>query len=173
MLRITGDSEEVIIREMPVLQWFNAFIVAAIVFLFTLALIASGADFSMFAVSLGVFVPIVAFLVYLLTFASVTVKINKPGQTVAVRKRSLFRYDFKVYSFSEIADSIYVNQLSNGFNTKYQMILPLKNAPSIELSSPVRMSRAEYFEATDLMNKFIFDASKQLPLKSVIFDNDE
>jgi hypothetical protein len=166
MLRITGDSEEVIIREMPVLQRVNAVVVAASLFFIALFLIASGADLSILAWSLFLFAPIAGFLFYLLNKPSITIKINRPGRTVSVRKRSLLKYDFKVYSFNEIEDSVYVNKLSSGFRTHYQIFLPLKNAAPIEISSRIRMHQAEYSEAADLMNKFIFDASKQIPFKS-------
>ena len=173
MLRITGDSEEVIIREMPVLQRVNAFVVAASLFFIALFLIASGADLSILAWSLLLFAPIAGFLFYLLSKPSITVKINRPGQTVSVRRRSLLKYDFKVYSFNEIADSVYVNQPRDAFKSDHRILLPLKNAPPIELSSTIRMNEAEYYEAANLMNKYIFDAAKQIPFKSKASGDDE
>jgi hypothetical protein len=172
MLRIKGDSEEVIIREMPVLQWFNAAVVALCLFLFALLMIAYGTDLAVLAWSSVIFAPIAGFLIYLLTRPSITIKINRPGQTVSVRKRSLFRYDFNVYSFSEIADAVYVERRKDVFNDDCQLFLPLKNAPPIALSLPTKLNQADYFEAADLMNKYISAASKQIPSKSLIFGDD-
>jgi len=164
MLQITKSKDEIVIRETPVAQWINSVIIAAILFLLVFFVLSFVADFSGLAWSLGIIVSVAGFLLYLLDNPSITIKINKPGKTVSVRKQSLLRYKFDVYSFNEIADLIYVNEIGAMPKT-YQIILPLKKAQKIEISTQIRINEAEYFEAANLMNEYIFNVSKQIPAK--------
>ncbi|HEX2641312.1 MAG TPA: hypothetical protein VHL50_12090, partial [Pyrinomonadaceae bacterium] len=84
-----------------------------------------------------------------------------PGQTVSVRKRSLIKYSFNVYSFNEIADLIYVETRVRGRGGKvYQLIMPLKSGEKIELSADDGSKKGQYYDAAVLLNAYIFDTSK-------------
>src|SRR6476620_3095329 len=110
MLQITKNEDEIIIRELPVAQWLNSVIVGGVLFFLVFAALSSVSDLPGLAWSLGIVVPVAGVLLYLLNNPSITIKINKPGKTVSVRKQSLIRYKFDVYSFNEIADLIYVDE---------------------------------------------------------------
>jgi len=166
MLQISKSKDEIVIRELPVAQWFNSVIVGAVILLLFFTALSSVPDLTGLAWSLGIIVPVVGVLFYLLSNPSITIKINKPGKTVSVRKQSLLGYKFDVYSFNEIADLIYVDEFG-ALPKTYQIILPLKKAQKIELSAQIEMNKTEYFEAADLMNQYIFNTPKQLSAKAM------
>ena len=165
MISVTKNKDEIIVREIPFAQWINAVIVGAVLFLVVFFMLSSTTGFFNLAWSLGVFVAVAGFFLYLLDNPSITTKINKQGETVSIRKQSLIRYTFNVYSFKEISDLIYVIELQAGLEKRYQLLLPLKNGQEIELSTSIGMNKGEYFDTADLMNKYIFNISKQIPAK--------
>jgi hypothetical protein len=169
MISVTKNKDEIIVREIPVAQWINAVIVGAVLFLVVFFMLSSTTSFFNLAWSLGAFVAVAGFFLYLLDNPSITTKINKQGETVSVRKQSLIKYTFNVYSFKEIADLIYVYELG-AMPKIYQILLPLNNGREIEISTQIKMNAREYFEAADLMNSYIFDTSKQISAKAAAWD---
>jgi len=168
MLQITKNEDEIVIREIPVAQWICSVIVAAVLFLLVFIVLSSVTGFSGIAWSLGIIVAVAGFLLYLLDNPTITIKINKPGKTVSVRKQSLLRYKFDVYSFNEITDLIFVDeQKASPYGTSYQIVMSLKKGRKIRLSGSMMMNEAEYFDAADLMNEYIFNKSKQLSAKAM------
>ena len=170
MLRITENKDEIIIREIPVLSRINAGVVMLIL-AFVIPVIMNSIEntlqmifFTFFYLSL-----LGGFIFYLLKNPSLTVKINKPGQTVSVRKQSLIRYNFNVYSFNEMAGLIYVD----GIGSKtVQLMMPLKDGRKIELSITDGSSAKQCFDAASLLNSYVFDTPKQISYKPAIFEND-
>lgn len=164
MLRITGNKDEITIREISVVHWIYSILVGAV--LFSVVLLGLSALTQLFglALSIAALISIAGFLLYFSAVPATTTKINKPGKTISVRKQNFLRYDFKVYSFNDVADLIYVDKTKFlPGETIYQIMLPLNDGVKIELSAQIRMNELEYFETADLMNKYIFDSPKQLP----------
>lgn len=167
MIDITKNKDEIVVREISVRQWLNSFIIAAILFVAAFFGIVTLTDSSTLAWILGTTISVTGLLLYLLDNPSTTIKINKKGETVSVRKQSPLRYTFNIYSFNEIADLIYVNEhKDSGLQTNYQIVMPLKNGQKIELSGSMRMNATEYFDAADSMNFYVFDVSKQISAKA-------
>ena len=173
MLRIRQSEDEIIIREIPFLKWINALITAIVVFFIALIAVSSVKGIASIFWLLCLIAPLVGFLLYLFTYQTVTTKINLRGQTVSVRKKSLIKYEFSVYSFSEIAGLIYVElkNESSGRNI-HQLIMPLKDGEKIELSTADGSKKSQYFDAAHLMNPYIFDTSKQIPFDLTILNDD-
>ena len=176
MLRITENKDEIIVREIPFFDWVRAAVAGLIFFFIVCAALASKENLSDLLWVLILLTPIGAFLLFLLTTPTFSVKINKPGKTVSVRRQNLFKYSFEVYSFSEIADLIYIDTKLLGEQGRetafYQLMLPLKTGKNIEISSSGGSKDNEYQNAVDLMNPYIFDTSKQIPFKLTVFDDD-
>ena len=173
MLRIENRKDEIIVRELPFVEWITFFVFAVIL---ALMAYASYKNSSQWFWILGI-AGLVNFY-FLLTKPLTTTKINKPGKTVSVRKQSLIKYTFNVYSFSEIDDLIYVGDRKSGRSGKsYQLIMPLKNGQKIELSLTDGSQKNDYFKVADLMNSYIFDTSgklgdsKQIPFKLTMFSD--
>jgi hypothetical protein len=113
------------------------------------------------------------FLLLTTVSPAVTIKINKPGKTVSVRKQSLLKYDFAVYSFGEIAGAIYVDaRQNNRAGTVYQLVMNLENGRKAELSAVDGSKKSQYFDAAHLMNPYIFDTSQQIPFRLTVLDDD-
>ncbi len=111
MLQITENKDEVIVREIPVVQWIQSFIMINIFLLIGFFWVLTAAGFVSNAVwSFGFIVPIGAFILAMLLNPSITTKIDRPGKIISVKKQSLIKYSFNVYSFNEIEDLIYVDQ---------------------------------------------------------------
>src|SRR5215213_9677127 len=126
MLQITRDKNEIIVHEIPFAQWFYA-VVIGIIFgglcfwgfsfltnIFVLALCVSTLVFA------------AAALLFLVDNPSTTVKINKQGGIISVRKESLVSYKFDIYNFDEVADLIYVDEIEK-LPKEYRIMLSLKN----------------------------------------------
>ena len=174
MLRVAQNKDEIIIRELPVANWigFSGFtIFLFVLFLISLSLNKDISD-QLWLTFIGVGALI--FLSFSLLNQIMTIKINKPGQTVSVRKQSLLTYSFKVYSFNEIDNPIYVEAKAGGRGGKiYQLIMPLKTGEKIELSTSEGSKKSQYFDAAHLMNPYIFDdSSKQIAAASEAVGND-
>jgi hypothetical protein len=92
-----------------------------------------------------------------------TIKINRPGKTVSVRKQSLINYDFHVYSFDELANYIYIEAAGNTNDETYQLIMPLKNHDKIALSIENGSKNKDYVDAVETMNKHIFGSTGRIP----------
>ena len=172
MLRVAQDKEEIIIRELPIGSWIGAAAIIVVLSVLVGYLYFSEATVSQIWLVVfcgGAFISIFQALLSPLT----TIRINKPGQTVAVRKQSLFTYSFKVYSFSEIADVISVETVDGGRGTKlYQLVMPLKNGERIELSTPDGSKRSQYYDAVSLISPYMFESPPQIPFKLTILEDD-
>jgi hypothetical protein len=173
MLRVRQNKEEIIIRELPIIRWISFLGLAVVLFLPVFVFFPSHKDsFDLFW-SIGMSIGVIVCLIFALTNPITTTKINKPGQTVSVRKQSLIKYKFDVYSFNEIADLIYVNVKEGGRGgTTYQLLMPLENGKKIEISTTDGSKSSQYFDAAYLMNPYIFDTSKQIPFKLTVFNDD-
>lgn len=163
MLRITKNKDEIIVREIPVAYWIDSILVGAILFFCSFLVLLSMRQLSNWPLSLAGIISFAVFLLYLSKGPATTTKINKQGKIISVRKQNFIKYNFKVYSFNEVADLIYINKISDFPNTNYQIILPLNRGVEIKLSTQIRTNELEYFDAVNLMNKYIFDSPKQLP----------
>lgn len=163
MLQITRNKDEIIVREIPVAYWIDSIILGAILFFSSFLVLLSMRQLSNLPLSLAGIISFAGFLLYLSKGPATTTKINKQDKIVSVRKQNFVKYNFTVYSFNEFADLIYVNKISVFPNTNYQIILPLNKGVKIELSTQIRTNQREYFNAVNLMNKYIFDSPKQLP----------
>lgn len=175
MLKITENKDEIIIREFPFLRWLSALGAAVFFFIPVIFALSLDKDFSRgqwfwLCSCLALFC---IFLFLALAISVTTIKLNIPGKTVSVRKRSFIKYDFNVYSFNEIADLIYIDETNIGRGRmKYQLQLPLTDGRKVKLSRSVRFDEGRYFDAADILNKFIFDSPTQIPLKLTVFNDD-
>jgi hypothetical protein len=168
MLRATENKGELIIREVPVNQWAFFFALAVVLFLIYFLFSDSYAWYKvLFIAALAI-----SFVFLFLSEPVTTIKIDRGAKFVSVRKRSLLNYSFKVYSFNEIEDSIYVEaKEGDRFGTIYQILMPLKNGEKIELSTSTSLNKDDYFKVVGLINPYIFDTSKQVPSKLSVFDD--
>jgi hypothetical protein len=157
MLRITENQDEIILRELPVIRWTISSVIIFTIFLLTFI------DFSFNKKSLfdlaGVLLislPIVSFLFYLLTYPATTTKINRKDQFISIRKQSLFKYTFNVYSFNQINGLICIEEFGflNGV-TNYQLVLSLQGDVKIELSVSAYVYKEPLNDTADLMNSYI------------------
>jgi hypothetical protein len=174
VLKIEESKDEIIIRETPALEWIGGFVTAVILFWIVYSAVSASIDYHGFALGLAILIS-VAFLTFsLLMNPAVITKINKPGQTVSIRKQSPLKYSFDIYSFSEIAGEVYINTNQPGNNqvTLFQIIMPMENGRKIELLSSSKYKDNQYIEAADLINRYIFDTSKQIPFKLAVFTDD-
>ncbi|HEY0459327.1 MAG TPA: hypothetical protein VGC97_09345 [Pyrinomonadaceae bacterium] len=173
MLRITESKDEIIVREVPIIHWTASVTILVVLSLIGYFSFLYKRDIFDLIWTLGIFFSAGAFLFYIFAVPATTTKINKPGKTVSIRKQSLIKYSFDVYSFSEISDLIYVKETKDSRgNISYQLMLPLKDGQKIEISTSISLKEGKYFDAADLMNKYIFDTSKQIPFKLTIFNDD-
>jgi hypothetical protein len=172
MLRTTRNIDEIITREIPLASAIGSSALA--IFLSFIVFYISTVNRNLellWIISMGGFALICLFVA--LTSPITTTKINKPGQTVSVRKRSLIKYSFNVYSFNEIDDLIYVETRVRGRSGKvYQLIMPLRSGEKIELSTEDGSKKSQCDDAASLLNTYIFDTSKQIPFKLTIFNDD-
>jgi len=165
MLQITRDNNEIIVHEIPLAQWFYCILIGLIfggLFFIGLSLFTK---IFLLAFSVGTLIFAAAALLIHWDNPSTTVKINKPGKTVSVRKKSLVGYKFDVYNFDEVADFIYVDEIE-ALPKRFRIILPLKNGEKIELSSQTTTNEREYSAAADSLNSYIFGSSKQISAKA-------
>lgn len=164
MLQVTRNKNEITVREILVAHWIYSVLIGAVLFFAVLLGIFALTLLFSLALSIAALISIAGFLLYYWDGPATTTKINKTGKTISIRKQNFLRYNFKVYSFNDIAGQIYVYK-SKFFpgGTTYQIMLPLIKGEKIELSVPGRMNELEYFDVADLMNKFIFDSPKRLP----------
>ncbi len=163
MLQITRNKDEIVVREIPVAYWIDSVLLGALLFFSSFLVLLSMRQLSNLPLSLAGIVSLAAILLYLSKEPATTTKINKQGRIVSVRKHNFIKYDFNVYSFNELADLIYVDEMSDFPNTNYQIILPLNKGVKINLSTQIRTNQREYFNAVNLMNKYIFNSSRQIP----------
>jgi hypothetical protein len=174
MLRITENKDEIIIRTVPIKEWIIASIITLVFISVVSVWLFYGANSSglVWLIYFSVFLCVM--LLFFLNEAT-SVKINKSGKTVSIRKQNLFKYSFEVFSFNEIADPIYIDSKLVGRKgnekTAYQTILPLKSGNLVELSIHSGLKDYEYFDLIDKMNSYIFDTSKQIPFKLTIFED--
>jgi hypothetical protein len=176
MLRVRQNEEEIIIRTVPVKEWIIGsilgFILVSVISLWLYyGAVSSGSVWLVFfSVFLG------GYLIIFLINKATTIKINKPGKTISIRKQNFIKYSFEIYSFDEIADFIYIDSKLGGRKgnetVSYQTFLPLKDGNRLELSISSGFNDNEYFEIVDKMNSYIFDTSKQIPFKLTIFNDD-
>lgn len=163
MLRVRQNNDEIIIRELPVLQWINAAAAAAAVFFIALITVSVGTGIGDLFRWLFLIAPLVGFVLYLLTYPTIITKINTRGQTVSVKKQSLLSYSFDVYSFNEIDSPIYVDVRRGDYGEKlYRLKMRLKNGHEVDLSGTSGSRKSQYFDAVHLLNPYIFDDSKQI-----------
>jgi hypothetical protein len=173
MLRVAQNKDEIAIREIPVARWLGFAALALLISIPVLIALSSSGDLSEKFWLVGLGGGALSCLLLALLNPVTTTKINKPGQTVAVRKQSLLTYSFKVYSFNEIADLIYVEAQDGGRGGKvYQLIMPLKTGEKIELSTTEGSKRSQYFDAAMLLNPYIFDDPKEIPFKLTVLGDD-
>jgi hypothetical protein len=174
MLRITGNNEQLMIRELPIVQWGFAFFVSialilGIYFMFSL----EDLSFSWIAPSLTMSIAAGILLFNLFTNPSTTIRINRPGKTISIRKQSLINYTFNVYSFDEIAGLISVDEIASAeWQKSYQLNLRLKSGGNVKLSTSSDYQKGQFFEAADFMNSYIFDTSKQISAKPGVLGDD-
>ncbi len=163
MIRVRQDKDEIIIREIPITSR-NIFSVLSLIFLAVIyLLLRPGIYFSDNLLILSVIFGTVISLYWIISDSVITTKINKPAQTVSIRKQSLIKYGFAVYSFSEISNKISVKIAQGGRNgIIYRLTMPLKNGQKIELSTADGSSNSQYFDAAYLMNSYISDDSNKL-----------
>jgi hypothetical protein len=169
MLQITRESDEIIVHEVPVAQWFYSIVAGLVLGGVFFVGISFLTKIPVLAICVGTLVFAGAALLYHRDNPSTTVKINKQGKIVSVRKKSLVGYKFEIYNFEELADLIYVDEIQV-LPKRYQIILPLKNGKKIELSSQVKINEREYFDAADSLNSYIFGSSKQISAKAAAWN---
>src|SRR6185369_2777545 len=126
MIQVSRNKDEITVREILIGHWFNSVLVGGV--LFFAVLLGLSALTKIFGLALCIAAPIsiLSFLLYYWDGPATITKINKPGKTISIRKHNFLRYNFKVYSFDDVADQIYVNK-TKFFpgETTYQIILPL------------------------------------------------
>lgn len=165
MIRVTQNKDEIIVHEIPFVQWLSSvgvgFMFGGIFFtgIFLLTKIFA------FAFGVGALVFAVAALLYHWDNPSTTVKVSNPSKIVSVRKKSLVGYKFDIYNFNEIAGLIYVEEIE-ALPKEYRIVLPLQKNKKLIISSQVRINEGEYFETADLLNSYIFGASTQISAKT-------
>jgi len=174
VLKIEANKDEIIIRETPIIGWISGFLIAIILFFIAYYGLSATADFHKLSLSIAIIISVAFLTFFLFINPAVTTKINKPGQTVSIRRQSHIKYTFDIYSFNEIAGEIYINTSLPGNNevTQYQIIMPIKNGEKIEIFSSGKYEDIQYMDAADLINKYIFDTSKQIPFKMTVFKDD-
>ena len=181
MFRITENEDEIIVRDVPVGRGILLLIATGLIALF-LFLLFDELEWhhSLFTGALG----LLAFYFFLITPVTTT-KINRQTKLVSVRKQSLLGYSFNVYSFDEIAGSIYVEVEDERSLITHQIVLPLKNGDKVELSIAklyLGLSSAPtptvddpkgnlYFSTAQALNPYISDVSKQI--SSAFGDSDD
>ena len=112
-------------------------------------------------------------LLFLITNIATTVKIDKYGEILSIRKQSVIKYSFKVYSFSEVAKPISVDETKDFHGNKtYQITISLKDGQKMALSTSIGINEGQLYDATELMNSYIFETPKQIPVKTSLFDSD-
>lgn len=164
MLRVTENNDEIIIREMPVAKWSSSLLAA--IFLFIAVFGMSSGTFSSNMTWILATSAFIGAICWFQTFNTLTtIKINTPGKIVSVRKQSLLKYSFNVYSFDEIADFVY---LETSDVTAYQLVMPTKDGLKIKLSSAGGSNDGEYFKAVDSINKHIFGATPRIPFRTTL-----
>jgi len=174
MVRITDNADEITVQSIPVKDWIIAgsftFVFVSVISLWLLY----GAN-SSGLVWLFYLAVILAGFVFVFMNEATTIRINKTGKTVSVRKHTFYKYSFEVFSFDEI-EPIFIESTLSGRQgdekAGYQTILPLKNGDHIKLSIRDGLKDYEYFDLIDKMNSYISDTSKQIPFKLTIFEDD-
>lgn len=165
MFRVTENKDEIIASEIALEAWFYTIVIGLVfgggTFLGILLLVSN----KILALYVSALVFTVAALLYNWNTPATTIKINVPGKTISVKKKSLTGYKFDIYDFEEVADLIYVEELT-GQPTQYQIILPLQKGKKIEISTQSQFAEREYLEIADSLNAYIFDPSKQIPPSS-------
>ena len=163
MLRVTEKQDEIIIRELPVWKWSIAGIEALFLVFITTAWFISneGRSFSFWIIPFLFFFGTSLYSLLQMNPAT-TIRINKPGKTISVRKRSLLKYSFDVYSFGDIAYFIYIDEAPHD---RFRMVMPLKDGRKIELANFGISKNRKYTETADLMNPYIFDVPKHIPFR--------
>ena len=98
----------------------------------------------------------------MLSFPATTTRIDRKGKTISVRKQSLLKYSFDVYSFRELSDLIFVSEFYSLGNKSFQLILLLSGDRKIELSISANIYKEPLENLANEMNIYIADSSNQL-----------
>lgn len=157
MIRTTRNIDEVSIREIPIASLIGSSAIAIFLSFIVFNIPDTYRNLELLGIiTMGGFALICLFVA--VTSSITTTKINKPGQTVSVRKQSLIKNSFTVYSFKEIEDLIYVKIRRRGRSGNvYQLIMPLRSGEKIELSTEDGSPKSQCYDAASLVNTFIFD----------------
>ncbi|MBS1795670.1 MAG: hypothetical protein JSS81_17580 [Acidobacteria bacterium] len=92
------------------------------------------------------------FLIYLWLNPTIDVRIDKAARTISVRRRSLLKYDFEVYSFSELDGPVYVREIDMEWQKNpHRLMMKLKDGRRIALSEKGRQAD-RYYEAAQRVN---------------------
>lgn len=120
MLQIIRNKDEITVREILAAHWIYSVLIGAVLFFVVLLGLFD------FALSIAAFISIAGFPLYYRDAPAATTKINRTDKTIPVRTQNFLRYDFKVYSFNDAADQIYIDKtkLIRGAPL-FQIILPL------------------------------------------------
>ncbi len=176
MFQIKEKDGIVIVREIPIIQRnisFGLFIILSFFIYIGFTSSANENLFNNFFCIIGMFVAALGSLLFLITNIATTVKIDKYGEILSVREQSVIKYSFKVYSFSEVAKPIFVDETKDFRGNKtYQIIISLKDGQKMALSTSIGINEGQLFGATELMNSYIFETPKQIPVKISLFNSD-
>ena len=174
MLRITGNKDEIIVREINADELIGASFVLLLLSFIVYSALSAGKSFSNSFWFFFIVSPFFIFFLYkTLTLTIVTTKINRVNKIISVRKQTLFKYKFDVYTFNEIEVPIYLNFAEGKIigNTRFQQTIPLKDGRQISISSSGGSKEIQYFETVDLINEFIFDSHELTPLRLHTFND--
>lgn len=163
MFRIEENGEELFIKEFPVWNWLIYFVIFSILVNFFYLFVSEFIDINISSIIEVFFITVFTCLLVYIYFPITKIHINKQKQTLAVSKENLLKNEYKIYSFKEIEDVIFVEEIKLGFKTGFQLVLPLKNGEKLKLSSQNGIRDNDYVETAKLLNKFIFNQQKQIP----------
>ena len=176
MFQIKEYKGVVIVREIPIIQRSISFGLFIILSFFIYIGFTSSANENLFNnifCIIAMFAGALGSLLFLINNVATTVKIDKYGKILSIRQQSVIKYSFKVYSFSEVAEPIFVDEMIDFRGNKtYQITISLTDGQKMTLSTSIGINEGQLFSATELMNSYIFEKPKQIPVKISLFGND-
>ena len=98
---------------------------------------------------------------------AIVVKINPAKGLVSIRRSSLFKYKFDVYTFDELAGELYIEEVvvavdAETDRTYHKLFLPLKAEDDVEIVSETMLD-TQIHDIARRMNEAIASVTPKLP----------
>ena len=156
MIKVTEFNDEIVIRDIPLMQWVWAAFFAVFAGWFANAWL-SFKDYSDFTIdTVDVLIPVVSAVYAFFTTTITTTTIDRAKQTISVKKRGILKNSWDGYLFSEVEDGlIKVNIERYRRGTPYSIRLPLKGGRAVDLAAPRSLRKHQYSDIVEQANKYL------------------